>query len=250
MAGNSVAITSAGGSAGSGRPSLAKAYLSVHEPMPGSGAGATAGAESGQIAFQFNPNELTISKSTKWQAQNARGAKRAGPPEFQGSDPSQLSVEMFFDATDTMDDSVVRAVEQLFACCVPTDQSMGNKKPVPPLVVFHWGSLTAFPGYLTQVQAKYSLFTPEGTPVRATCTVKLQEMPDETARQNPTSGGLRPQRVHTLLAGETLPAVAYLEYGDPNLWRAVAEANDIDDPLRLTPGASLLLPSADELTVP
>jgi Contractile injection system tube protein len=247
VTGNTVAMSSAGGSAGGGRSSLAKAYLSVHEPMPGSGAGATPGAETGQIQFQFNPNELTISKSAKWKAENARGAKKAGPPEFQGSDPSQLSMEMFFDATDTMDDSVVKAVEQLFACCVPTGQSMGKKKPVPPIVVFHWGSLTAFPGYLTQVQAKYSLFTPEGTPVRAVCTVKMQEMPDEPAKQNPTSGGLRPQRVHTLVAGETLPAVAYREYGDPNMWRGVAEANDIDDPFRLPEGTPLLLPSADEL---
>ena len=37
------------------------------------------------------------------------------------------------------------------------------------------------------------------------------------------------------------------EYGDPTLWRALAAFNGIDDPLRLPPGSTLLLPSADEL---
>lgn len=83
MAGSSIAMTSAGGSAGGAPASLAKAYLSVHEPLPGSGAGAKPGPETGQIAFQFNPNELTLAKSARWKTEPARGAKKASPPEFQ-----------------------------------------------------------------------------------------------------------------------------------------------------------------------
>jgi len=49
-------------------------------------------------------------------------------------------------------------------------------------------------------------------------------------------------------AGDSLPAVAYREYGNPNLWRALAEANGVDDPLRLRPGTSLLVPSRSDAT--
>lgn len=247
MAGNQVAMSSAGGTGSGGRANLAKAYLELHEPMPSSGAGAKVGGSTGRIEFQFNPNELTLRKTAKWKAEPARGAKKASPPEFQGAEPSKLTLEMFFDATDTMDASVVKTVDQLFGCCIPTDASLGKSKPVPPLVVFHWGALTGFPAYITSVTAKYTLFTPEGTPVRATCTVELQEMPVAAAKQNPTSGSLLPRRVHTLVAGESLAAVAYQEYGDPTLWRNLAQANEIDDPFRLTPGSTLMLPSADEL---
>jgi nucleoid-associated protein YgaU len=231
------------------RGNLAKAYLEIHEAMPNKGAGASLGSTKGTIAFQFNPNELTVKKAANWKSEPARGSKKAAPPEFQGPEPGKLSLEMFFDATDSMDDSVVKAVKSLFECCVPTDSSVGKNKPVPPLVVFHWGSLDFFPSFITAVTAKYTLFTPEGTPVRATCTVDLQEMPSLTAKQNPTSGSLTARRTHVLLEGETLAAVAYAEYGDPALWRQLAEANDIDDPQRLTPGRSVLLPSADELLV-
>ncbi len=48
--------------------------------------------------------------------------------QFTGSDPSKLTLEMFFDATDTMDDRVAKAVEKLFECCVPTDESLQQKK--------------------------------------------------------------------------------------------------------------------------
>jgi hypothetical protein len=229
------------------RGNLAKAYLELHEAMPSKGAGAGLGASKGTIAFQFNPNELTVKKAAKWNSEPGRGAKKAAPPEFQGAEPGKLTLEMFFDATDTMDDSVVKTVKSLFACCAPTDTSMDNSKPVPPLVVFHWGALDFFPSYITSVSAKYTLFTPEGTPVRAVCTVDLQEMPVQTAKQNPTSGSLTARRTHVLLEGETLAAVAYAEYGDPAMWRPLAEVNEIDNPFRLTPGHTVLLPSADEL---
>ena len=76
-----------------------------------------------------------------------------------------------------MDGSVVARVEQLFACCVPTDDSLGKKKASPPLVVLHWGDVTSFAGFVTSVQAKYTLFTAEGTPIRATCNVRWRRCP-------------------------------------------------------------------------
>jgi nucleoid-associated protein YgaU len=53
--------------------------------------------------------------------------------------------------------------------------------------------------------------------------------------------------VHELVAGDTLAGIAYVEYGNPNLWRAVAELNGIDDPMRLRPGQRLMLPTVETL---
>ena len=55
------------------------------------------------------------------------------------------------------------------------------------------------------------------------------------------------RRVHTVVAGDTLASLAYREYGDPTLWRPLAAFNGIDDPLRLPPGATLLLPAVEDL---
>ncbi len=95
---------------------------------------------------------------------------------------------MFFDATETTDGSVVPAVEGLFACCVPTKESLSAKKPSPPLVVLQWGTVSSFPAFVTSVSAKYTLFRGDGTPIRALCSVSMEEMPADPPGQNPTSG--------------------------------------------------------------
>jgi nucleoid-associated protein YgaU len=227
-------------------PQLARAQLAVYDPRPG-GSNQDLGAPKDRLAFQFNPKEFTIQKSATWQAKAARKAEKAPPPEFMGAGPSKLSVEMFFDAGGTQDGSVVTAVEKLFACCVPTEDSRNQDKAMPPLVVFQWGTVRGFPAYVTSVSAKYTRFAADGTPIRATCTVAMEELPGVTAKQNPTSGALSSRRTHTVVAGDTLASVAYREYRDPGMWRALAAYNRIDDPLRVRPGTTLLVPGPDEL---
>jgi nucleoid-associated protein YgaU len=72
-------------------------------------------------------------------------------------------------------------------------------------------------------------------------------MPAGTPRQNPTSGVLAVSRSHVMVAGDSLPSVAYAEYGDATMWRLLADYNGIDDPMRVAEGATLLLPAADQL---
>ncbi|MEV8391045.1 MULTISPECIES: LysM peptidoglycan-binding domain-containing protein [unclassified Streptomyces] len=237
--------TAASRAPGSARPKLEHAYLELRTPPPGGSL--TPGGPCGRIEFQFNPKELSLTKAASWKRTPAKGAKSSGPPEYQGPQPSKLTVEMFFDASDTQDSSVVTSVEKLFACCVPTDETRQQQRSSPPWVVFHWGGLTGFPGYVSQVQAKYTLFTTSGVPIRALCQVTMEEISGETPGQNPTSGALAARRVHRVRAGDSLPGLAHREYGDPGAWRVIAEANGIDDPMRLTSGQELLLPALDEL---
>lgn len=242
-----IALTSAaGGVAKSPAQTLTEAALELYEATPAA-AGGKPGAPRGRISFQFKPKELSIQKAAKWERKPARGSKSAGPPEFKGADPCKLSFELFFDASTATEGGVVDQVEQLFACCVPTDESLGKKKGSPPVVVLRWGKVSSFVAFVTSVQAKYTLFRPDGTPIRATCSVSLEEMPGEPPKQNPTSGGLASASQHTIVDGETLASVAFREYGDPAMWRPLARANSIDDPLRLTSGRTLMLPALDEL---
>jgi nucleoid-associated protein YgaU len=231
-----------------GRPKMDHAQLTLYNPSSSPNGGGAPGSKRGAVVFQFNPKEVTISKSAKWERKPTKGSKKAGPPEFTGPEPSKMTLEMFFDATDKQDGSVVTAVETLLSCCVPTEESAGQKKPTPPLVVLHWGSISSFPAFVTSVSAKFTLFTSAGTPIRAVCSVTMEEMPGEEFRkQNPTSGGHEVRRVHRTIAGDSLASVAFAEYGDPTAWRAVAAFNEIDDPLRVPTGTVLLLPTPEEL---
>jgi hypothetical protein len=229
------------------RQKVERAQLLMFESSPAEG-GRKLDGQIGVIDFQFNPKELTIAKTVKWDSTATTGAKAAGPPEFKGPEPGKLTLEMFFDATAKHDGSVVAAVDKLFSCCVATDKTHANDKPMPPLVKFKWGAITSFPAYVTSVSAKYTLFSADGTPIRATCTVSIVEMPGEMKKQNPTSGSLAARSMHRMIVGDTLASVAYAEYGDPTLWRPLATFNRVDDPLRIPLGSVMLLPSAAELT--
>ena len=251
MAASPVTFTSAGSSGptaySAGAPkNLQHAKLAVHDP-PQSGSTALPGGWLYDIDFQFNPKELSLTKNAKWQREAQRNAKKSGPPEFKGPDPCKLTVEMFIDATDNMGNRVVNTVEQLFSCCVATEETRKNGKGSPPWVKFIWGGMTGFPAYVSSVTAKYTLFTPAGVPVRAVCTVNLEEISGELGGQNPTSGALAAQDTHVLVTGDTLHSLAFRAYGNAELWRKIAAANDIDDPMRLRPGARLLLPARDEI---
>ena len=119
--------------AGGAAPSLTHAALEVYEATPVGRRQQARAPPIDRIPFQFNPKELSISKSAKWERkQRARSPRRPGRRSSTGADPCKLTLEMFFDATDTMDGKVVSRVEQLFPCCVPTDDSLAKKKAGRP----------------------------------------------------------------------------------------------------------------------
>ena len=230
------------------RSTLDKAWLGIYEPsLNQDESGYEPGVMLGSVDFHFNPKELTVSKSAKWPREAAKSAAKSAPPEFNGSDPAKLSLEMFFDATATHDASVIDSVEALLGCCVPTEASLSDELPHPPLVIFHWGSITGFAAFVTSVSAKYTLFAPNGTPIRASCTVAMEEMPTPLSRPNPTSAAVDVRGQYVVVAGDCLASVAYREYRDPALWRALADFNRIDDPIRLRQGTVLLLPKRERL---
>lgn len=240
-----VGIDAATASAG-GQTKFEKAYLQLYEPSR-DGSLSKPGAPLQRIEFQFNPKELTIAKSASWARSTGTGNTRSGPPQYNGPQPSKLNLELFLDASEKQDDSVVTTVDLLLGCCVPTSASHDQNRDSPPWVVFRWGGITGFLAYISSVSAKYTLFTGSGVPIRAVVTVALEEIAGEPPGQNPTSGGLVPRRIHVMSEGDTLAGLAYREYGKADLWRELAEVNGIDDPFRIRLGASVLLPAAEEL---
>lgn len=207
--------------------------------------GAKPGGRIAQLNLQFNPNTLQLQKTNEWRRSPSRMAEESALPEFVGSGPRMLSLEVFLDATATHDNSVEQAVEKLLKACVPTPASLGRKKPASPWVRFEWGTArtTSFYGVVTSVSATYTLFDVDGKPLRATCALSIEEASVDVPGQNPTSGARTARSTHTVVAGDTLAMLAWREYGDASAWREIAEANGIDDPMALAPGTELVVPA-------
>lgn len=116
-----------------------------------------------------------------------------------------------------------------------------------PVLLFMWGvggplgSGTKV--NLEKVEVDYQRFDWTGIPVWAKVTLTLVEYSAPLPNTNPTSGGVPGRSKHVLTQGENLVQVATRAYGSPNAWRVVAEANELDDPLRVKPGRTLALPA-------
>lgn len=101
----------------------------------------------------------------------------------------------------------------------------------------------AFQGVVTTFKERFQLFAEDGKllRVRVTLTLKSYKSAEvqlrELRRQSPDRTRVR------VLREETLAQLAADAYGDPRLWRVIAEANDIDRPRFVPVGTPLRLPS-------
>jgi nucleoid-associated protein YgaU len=113
----------------------------------------------------------------------------------------------------------------------------------PPILLVSWSSLQ-FTCVLSRATQKFLLFMGDGTPVRARLNVTFQEYadPERQAKEDHLqSADLT--KLHTLVAGETLDALAATYYHDATLWRPLAIANGLDDPSRLDGLRTLIVPA-------
>jgi hypothetical protein len=196
-----------------------------------------------EVSFTFNPTDYKLSRSVGLNnEQNV--AWVGGIPEFLGTGPLTLTMELLFDEFHLANGDVTPKVDKLFAWQLPDDSGS------PPLVMVDWGAngtLKGFKGVIKDVSASYTLFNKSGTPIQATVDITIEETvikPVIKPGTNPTSHATDARRIHVVVEGDTLASIAYAEYGEPGYWRAIAQVNGIDDPLRVRPGANLLMPSA------
>jgi hypothetical protein len=205
-----------------------------------------------KITCLFNPKEYSVSKSSSWQKKSNSSA--IPNLQYGGGEPRKLSLDLFFDATDDVGGDVRSITEKLFGLLEANEQYKKEKKKRPPSVEFHWGRTWTFPAVIDSLSVQYLLFRPDGTPIRATAKLSLTQVEKAVAKsggsgpkkgQNPTTRGVADLRSHVVRDGDSLPSIAFKSYGDPTRWRAIAEANGIDDPLALRRGHVLGVPQVD-----
>jgi nucleoid-associated protein YgaU len=204
----------------------------------------------GPLTCLFNPQQYAISKLNEWRATPVVGTSLPAM-QFGGGLGRELSLELLFDATDNSSVDVRQITDQLFLMMEATRPAVGDPNSArPPTVTFSWGPTVTFTAVCRHLNVSYTLFRPDGTPIRAFAGLTLVQVEKADSRsgsgaaapQNPTTRATGRLSVHVLQQGDTLPAIAYDAYGDPTRWREIAEANGIDDPLRLRRGDALRIP--------
>jgi nucleoid-associated protein YgaU len=195
----------------------------------------------------FNPKEYSFSKHNTWTAGQTKGHNMP-QIEFGGGQPATLQMQLFFDTYAAGKDVRKKYTDAIWKLMMvdPSLKDPKNKKSRPPKVRFQWGAAWSFDAVITSITQKFTLFLPDGTPVRATLDVTFQQIKDEALlpKQNPTSGGVGGERVWVVNEGDTLAWIAFKTYGDSTAWRRIADANRLTQVRRLVPGTALEIPNA------
>ncbi len=202
--------------------------------------------EVGNTIFcQFNPTEFDVSNSAKYAEKTIPGG-RGTISQFVAGESPTLTVSLMFDTYEPP--TVSKQVEGGTNVTNETKNVVALTHVVgslhrPPIVTFQWGELK-FRGIVTDVKQKFTMFLPSGIPVRATLdvTFKATSDSDSLSRESPLESPDR-TKYRVFKEGEYLWNYADEEYGSPGMWREIAKANGIMDPLDVRPGQILKLPA-------
>jgi nucleoid-associated protein YgaU len=203
------------------------------------------------VPCMFNPKELSIEKSNQYAEVNIPGLSS---PIFQfvRGNARSVSIELFFDT-----------YEEGLDVRIYTDRitgwdagSMYSKLPgiakglmdidsdlhAPPVCIFVWGTFL-FQCIIERVSKRFTMFLPEGIPVRATLSLTLKEYRDVDIQIKEIDfHSADITKRHVVKEGDSLWSISAKEYGDPADWRLIAEENKIDNPRILKPGQELVIP--------
>jgi hypothetical protein len=157
--------------------------------------GSTQGNTIGEFAVQFNPNSLRFeSNAEAYQTKGMMANLSELPNQVDRRASIVMNVELIFDAVQNADafhrDSLRLSSQDLVSQAASAMKGAGQKDSeysvlqqtnvmialliTCPLVIFNWGK-QSFSGLLTEVQAKYVMFSPVGHPIRSRVMVRIQQ---------------------------------------------------------------------------
>lgn len=146
------------------------------------------------IEAQYNPAQIQLEESANWSPDPSR---KDGVPqlEFTGNAARTLSVELFFDGLEDRRDVKAAFVDPLGRLVRVMDPDGDEARKRPPQVALAWSTgLPAFRGVIVSLSTKLTMFLPDGTPVRATCSIKMMEATRDSFDRRPTNRVAAPRR--------------------------------------------------------
>lgn len=215
---------------------LTKAELKVYDKPKGK--------ETGSIPFFLNPTTIKITKSVE--IEETKVENSATETRWNVTNPVKLDIgELWFDTYETRKNvrsEYIEALERLL--------DYDKKTHHIPCVRLVWGNFMAetatdekYLFYVEKLEVTYSMFLPDGKPVRAKATVGLKQcLPLKEQLKHDPKESPDHAKLYTVRRGDTLQGIAYEEYDDPREWRRIANTNKINDPMSLRPGTKLLVP--------
>ncbi|MEA2886215.1 MAG: hypothetical protein QOD11_575 [Bradyrhizobium sp.] len=207
----------------------------------------TTRAKARPLKIPINPDQYSRSLKICYNDQKAAGSA-GGSPTFNKMEKETISFVFHFDGTGVVplargvvpatSQGIAHQIQALKAVTCAYDGSIHS----PYYLQLAWG-LLIFKCRLQSLTLNYTLFTPNGIPLRAKADAAFIGYTDEyelRARLKMSSPDLT--HLVTVEAGDTLPLLCKRIYGRSEYYSQVAAANGLSGFRDLRPGMQLVFP--------
>ncbi|NJD51981.1 MAG: LysM peptidoglycan-binding domain-containing protein [Candidatus Methanoperedens sp.] len=190
-----------------------------------------------QIEILYFPPEYSLERSNTF-SEIAIPGLESPYLQFVKGNAGTITIEVFYDTYEKGTD--VREITSQLTDLLNIDPTIH----APPPLQFIWGldPKEPFNCVLERVTKKFTMFNSDGVPVRARLNITLKEFKMQLNSRERELQSPDKTKVYIAKQGDSLWAIAYREYGDPDMWRPIAEKNNIYNPRSLKPGTELAIP--------
>jgi LysM repeat protein len=198
---------------------------------------------SGPVAASFTVLFNPSSYSQRYEVEylDRQGMGDTGSPQVFGKiKPQEYTFELLFDGTGTAAKKV-KVWEEIERFLTVTGKLDGESHR-PMYLILSWGSLLS-KCVLKSAEITYTLFRPDGFPLRAKVKATFAENIDDALRvaeERKSSPDLT--HIHEVRAGEHLSQLAYRYYGEASRYLQVARFNHLNSFRDLVVGQRLVFP--------
>lgn len=190
------------------------------------------------IPLQFNPSTYSLEENNEFSEKKLMGLKGV-VNQFTGSKKSDLALELLFDST-ALGTDVRLLIAPLYLL-----SNIDNTLHAPAPCKFVWGGFF-YDGIVSALKKEFVFFFSSGIPARVKISLTLKpyvEVKQSVQEANYQSSDISKKRV--LIEGDSVFEMANREYKDPSMWRKIAQMNDVENPLNISFGTELFLPSKE-----
>jgi nucleoid-associated protein YgaU len=198
------------------------------------------------VQFNFNPSEFQWDKTVPWGSHPVKGLD-SPEAQFTRGGAWRIRMELLFDTYEEKPaGGAAVSVYEKYVTDLMDLVTVVPRLKRPPVCEWMWGKWVA-QCLVEDIAVRYTMFADDLTPVRAVVKLNLAEYKtaNEQQRQRANPGPADRMKRRTVRQGDTLALLAFKEYDDPRRWRAIAEANNIDNPRVLRPGQQLVIPAIE-----
>ncbi|MFH7015523.1 hypothetical protein [Flavobacterium sp. FlaQc-47] len=178
-------------------------------------------------AFMINPDTVKIQKNIEYNEQQAPATSSASQ-KYKSTPSNKLSFEIVIDCTGIVDSGRTDMATEITAL-ETIIYTYNGKIHRPNFVKVQWGQNITFNGVLDSIDISYTLFKPDGSPLRAKISLSFsQYISPKTVTM--TDAPESPDLTHivTVVEGMSLPQLCQQVWNDDSYYIQVAGFNKLN----------------------